>query len=168
MRSVLVIKCFQILLSILTLQNKHSLLFGCVTHLGIVIGKMLGMERLFYIKEKQGMQTSQMLSSILGFWKGAHGRGVGCRGWDVGGGCEWSITLVSLNKVRADSLFLQEHPPQTRQALCCVPCSGPRVESNFAQEASGWTLFYFVLPLFGIHSSSLVPVAHSAYRGRTL
>jgi hypothetical protein len=57
------------------LQNKHSLLFGCVTHLGIVIGKMLGMDRLFYIKEKQGMQTSQMLSSISGVWKGAHRSG---------------------------------------------------------------------------------------------
>lgn len=164
MRSVLVIKCFQILLSILTLQNKHSLLFGCVTHLGIVIGKMLGMERLFYIKEKQGMQTSQMLSSILGFWKGAHGRGVGCRGW------VWVVHHSGILKQSQSWLSIPARAPplQARQALCCVPCSGPRVESNFAQEASGWTLFYFVLPLFGIHSSSLVPVAHSAYRGRTL
>lgn len=75
MRAILVIKHFQILLSILTLQNKCSLLFGCVTHLGIVIGKMSGTGRLFYIKEKQGMQTRQMLSSISGFWKGAHSRG---------------------------------------------------------------------------------------------
>lgn len=79
MRSILVIKCFQIILSISTLQNKHSLLFGRVTHLGIVIGKMLGMERLFYIKEKQGMQTMQMLSSTSGFWKGA--RHSGARDW---------------------------------------------------------------------------------------
>ena len=75
MRSILVIKSSQTILSISMLQNKHSLLFGCVTHLGIVIGKMLGMDRLFYIKEKQGMQTSQMLSSISGVWKGAHRSG---------------------------------------------------------------------------------------------
>lgn len=93
MRSILVIKCFQAILSISTLQNKHSLLFGCVTHLGIVIGKMLGMERLFYIKEKQGMQTSQIRllerSPLL-----------------------WGERLVQhsgILKVRAGSLFLGEY-----------------------------------------------------------
>lgn len=125
MRSILVIKCFQILLSSLTLQNKHALLFGCAAHLGIVIGKMLGMERLFYIKEKQGMQTSQMLSSISGFWKGAHGRGGG-----------ELVQCFGFLKQSQNWLSIPGRvPSKGRQTLCWVPCSGSRVESNFAQEA---------------------------------
>lgn len=124
MRSILVIKCFQTILSISTLQNKHSLLFGCVTHLGIVIGKMLGMERLFYIKEKQGMHTSQ-----IGLLERSP--------------LQWGERLVQhsgILKVRV-VLYSWESTQQLRQALHWVPCGGFRVKCRFAQEASGWTPF---------------------------
>lgn len=55
-------------------------------------------------------------------------------------------------------------PPQARQALCWVPCSDFRGRKQLCSGSLDWSLFYLVLSLFGIHSSSLVPVAHSAYR----
>lgn len=92
------------------LQNKHSLLFGRVTYLGIVIGKMLGMERLFYIKEKQGLQTSQMLSSTSGFWKGSHRSGVR----------DWYNTLVSSKSELVFYSCKSDHTGEAGIALCAM------------------------------------------------